>query len=1297
MVDETNYEERADDEEYDGLPSSNGTRFNSKTGFRNIVRRLQLAARVSNATRDEKHDEFRENLDINRTVYNNTKRSIRRRSTALSIKRTSRSSNVSQNSSYINEVLNNRYFNGEIRFLNEERQLEDVWQLEMPKIITFVITNKSHKTQWHNKKQIGNFQKGIAKAAISTNMWIITNGLNCGATSYICSAIENELIKIRLKQFSSIETAPLLFGICHASDLTYGDSLSDFNCSQNVVCLENQGFSTGTQFELNPHHSHYIVVKNSQDCNELYTFTNNLIHMLLKGEEFYETPINMEIPLVSILIDGEPENINFVLSLIKKQIPVVVLQGSGGLADIVAYAYNRIWDAFDDLTTWDTEYIDDYVKPWLAKKIGDRFSYLKRNSLMCNILRDQVIQCVRLSKQNGREHFLILDMFKPHCCDLTNLTEHLLNALLRSRRHLHCATQEQILKDIDLTMDWNCATVANNLLVTLKNNSKTTEQIQRKFFAVLTRHNREQFIDIFLRLGFEMHKFLTPSRLSRLFRTIHDDEFFKMVCWESALGQASNSKQSKYFIESDLNWLIQFCTGLDDYVNTEDLHRNSLSLYTIDSLSAERKALTLVAIWAVMQNRSELAKVLWKYCDHPVHLALIISIAFERLSWNVIDTNVKAEMKHKSKQFADYANGVLDKCYNVNISQAYNVLRESIKDWNYMTAVDIAASGKLKRFIAHPCCQKWLTNTFQGKIRLREITWGFFSLPVSIKVLLCSLLAFPMYIWVQFKEHHRESNCEQNELDDDFDVYESMYTHLDYGASKETNRIENVNVQLSTIVSNNNNNNNLTQQFESPITIGPMTSSVSSVSSGIVNKAFEHRDHPTTRFEMNVHRREMFVHKQPPLWKMIQMMWGSPITKFYNSELFYVIYLILISIATLYPNCGNVALDSIICVWTYLFVISRIRHTYVLVIRYSSIPIYSRIIETLLMFSFATFLAVTRVLRIYFYPVYWQKSVMCLAILYFYYNLIAIYLPISPSLGPLLRRFRLMITNDFTNFMRITLVILVSNSIVMHALEWPYQTMTSNSWTNVIHEGMQSLFNMPPNNITVKTDLRNKEVYCPLDGNGNDKSNNKVVVETSTLSTSTSSAYNGKSVIEEQSLILYLFLYQYYIVLKLIAQPLLFSIFAVTASKWVQEIDVIWKYQRYNLVIEFANRLPIPEPFSLINKSATSQRAQYIITPDDCLCWKQLASEFVEQEKEKCEELQIKYKEWECIQEISEEIEYEKKMLREIKCKIAELDKNLKSNGGGGSRGDRSAKLTNETTIRRQSCECTMPSKGKEA
>lgn len=67
---------------------------------------------------------------------------------------------------------------------------------------------------------------------MSTNMWILTNGLNCGPTNYICSAIENELKKSRLKRTSQMENFPLLFGISFANDLHYGDSLSDSNCNQ---------------------------------------------------------------------------------------------------------------------------------------------------------------------------------------------------------------------------------------------------------------------------------------------------------------------------------------------------------------------------------------------------------------------------------------------------------------------------------------------------------------------------------------------------------------------------------------------------------------------------------------------------------------------------------------------------------------------------------------------------------------------------------------------------------------------------------------------------------------------------------------------------------------------------------------------------------------------------------------------------------------------------------------------------------------------------------------------------------
>lgn len=72
----------------------------------------------------------------------------------------------------------------------------------------------------------------MLQAAVSTNMWILTNGLNCGATVYISSAIESEIKRNRFKKFSTNESFPLLLGISYSSDLIYGAALTDFDNSQ---------------------------------------------------------------------------------------------------------------------------------------------------------------------------------------------------------------------------------------------------------------------------------------------------------------------------------------------------------------------------------------------------------------------------------------------------------------------------------------------------------------------------------------------------------------------------------------------------------------------------------------------------------------------------------------------------------------------------------------------------------------------------------------------------------------------------------------------------------------------------------------------------------------------------------------------------------------------------------------------------------------------------------------------------------------------------------------------------------
>lgn len=151
---------------------------------------------------------------------------------------------------------------------------------------------------------------------------------------------------------------------------------------------------------------------------------------------------------MTILVDGEPENANLILNIIKKQIPVVVLQGSGGLADLIAYAYNRIMDSFmDSSSSWDLDYIEEYVKPLMSKKIALQFNELSSNLTVRNLIREQIIECVRLAKQDGRQYLTILDMHSINSCNLINLSEYLLKALLESRRNIdNSFSQEQFLK-----------------------------------------------------------------------------------------------------------------------------------------------------------------------------------------------------------------------------------------------------------------------------------------------------------------------------------------------------------------------------------------------------------------------------------------------------------------------------------------------------------------------------------------------------------------------------------------------------------------------------------------------------------------------------------------------------------------------------------------------------------------------------------------------------------------------------------------------------------------------------------
>jgi hypothetical protein len=86
------------------------------------------------------------------------------------------------------------------------------------------------------------------------------------------------------------------------------------------------------------------------------------------------------------------------------------------------------------------------------------------------------------------------------------------------------------------------------------------------------------------------------------------------------------------------------------------------------------------------------------------------------------------------REFGDKALGVLDIGYMDSSEQTYSMLSAPLKDFSNKTPMEIAHDAGYIGFIAHPCCQKWLTRKLFGAIHVKELDLGFLTLPNWFKV-----------------------------------------------------------------------------------------------------------------------------------------------------------------------------------------------------------------------------------------------------------------------------------------------------------------------------------------------------------------------------------------------------------------------------------------------------------------------------------------------------------------------------------------------------------------------------------
>ena len=56
--------------------------------------------------------------------------------------------------------------------------------------------------------------------------------------------------------------------------------------------------------------------------------------------------ITMQLPLMAMLIQGDTNCAKFIFDRLQKELPILVLEGTGGLADLIAFVYDEVQRRF---------------------------------------------------------------------------------------------------------------------------------------------------------------------------------------------------------------------------------------------------------------------------------------------------------------------------------------------------------------------------------------------------------------------------------------------------------------------------------------------------------------------------------------------------------------------------------------------------------------------------------------------------------------------------------------------------------------------------------------------------------------------------------------------------------------------------------------------------------------------------------------------------------------------------------------------------------------------------------------
>uniref|UniRef100_A0A8C2UFY4 non-specific serine/threonine protein kinase n=1 Tax=Coturnix japonica TaxID=93934 RepID=A0A8C2UFY4_COTJA len=582
------------------------------------------------------------------------------------------------------------------------------WQMELPKLV-ISVHGGMQKFELHPRiKQL--LGKGLIKAAVTTGAWIITGGVNTGVAKHVGDALREHASRSSRK-ICTIGIAP--WGVIeNRNDLVGRDVVAPYQTLLNPLSKLNV---------LNNLHSHFILVDDG-------TVGKYGAEVKLRRE--LEKTINLQriharigqgVPVVALVFEGGPNVILTVLDFLHESppVPVVVCEGTGRAADILAYITvfhigsdehqdidvailtallkGTNASAFDQLVltlAWDRvdiakNHVFVYGQQWLVGSL--------EQAMLDALVMDRVA-FVKLLIENGVSMHKFLTI--PRLEELYNTKQGPTNPTL-----FH------LVRDVK----------QGNLPPGYKIN----------------------LIDVGLVIEYLMGGTYRCTYTRKRFRAIYNS-------------LSGNNRRSG---RNPSNTTPQLCKSHEPFEEGKK-KRTKDEIVDIDDPETRRFPYPLneLLLWAVLMKRQKMALFFWQHGEEAMAKALVAckvyrSMAYEAKQSDLVD-DTSEELKQYSNEFGQLAVELLEQSFRQDETMAMKLLTYELKNWSNSTCLKLAVSSRLRPFVAHTCTQMLLSDMWMGRLNMRKNSW--------YKVIL-SILLPPAILLLEYKTKAEMSHIPQSQ------------------------------------------------------------------------------------------------------------------------------------------------------------------------------------------------------------------------------------------------------------------------------------------------------------------------------------------------------------------------------------------------------------------------------------------------------------------------------------------------------------------------------------------------------